>query len=338
MSGLDFTAARAGASAALGGDSATTSTPVPATSTSSPVPSSNDAVSGSVSPASETPAPQATQPELVEWELEDGSKVQVDKRLQPRLMQHKDYTQKTQTLAEEKRQLTQFQTQFQQMQQERQQFAGLLQNPQELARVLYETHGDAGLQALAQMLQGQEQPQGINENEVLTAGQMQQMMQQERQRHEAELQRARQDFQRELKEGLTATEQQIAFKREVQQYAGAFDSHVDSLFNNPEYELATDLPNAEDNLRYEVLQRKPASIDEAKAIAVEVLGQWQAKEEAKVTKRLAASAAKNASLAATGIEPPGGAPVSAATPQQNYNRKTNKIDWSNIQAQVKTRI
>lgn len=73
----------------------------------------------------ETPPPEPEIP-VIEYELEDGEKVQVPEKLKPHLMRDKDYRQKTMALAEQRKAVEQLMTQAQQVATQSQQLAPYL--------------------------------------------------------------------------------------------------------------------------------------------------------------------------------------------------------------------
>lgn len=73
-------------------------------------------------PEAEEATPEPDEP-VIEFELEDGKKVQVPEALKPHLMRDKDYRQKTMALAEQRKTLEQLTTQAQQVATQSQQMA-----------------------------------------------------------------------------------------------------------------------------------------------------------------------------------------------------------------------
>jgi len=215
---------------------------------------------------------------------------------------------------------------MQQLETERAGLENFLKNPNAILNYVVREFGPQALAALtgAGAQPGAAAPQGRNPDEIVTAGEAQQIAAAERQAVEAKLQNV-----------LESVEQRIAAKTiEIEQrqqqakHAVAISATLTDIFNsNP---VLKSIPNAEDLIRYEVAQMQPRT--EAEALdAFRSVSQGIIEEVGKHFKaqqKIAKVAEVKAKLESKSIEPPGGsAPQLQPT---SFKNKDGSVNWNAV--------
>lgn len=233
-------------------------------------------------PATPGAPPVAAAPELHEVKINGRTfKVPIDE-LRSGYQRQQDYTAKSMRLAEERRQLEASHTEAQQMRAEREQIKAFLSDRAALTEYL-------------KQLQGFDSP-----DSPVTAGQMQQLVDRQVVQRQQEMEQRFANMAAELEIKQTAT-----------QYSAEIDAtiaHV--LTQHPELKS---MRRIESLLKQEVAERHPSTIEETKALLLEV-----AKEQAEGLRNFVATEKKKAAAGSAklsaGIEPPGGTGIQRQTP------------------------
>ena len=207
-------------------------------------------------------------------------------------MRNQDYTQKTQGLADQRRELEQIAAQ---MQQREQSFTDMMKDPQKI------------LALAASQQTAQQQPQ-LTDTDVPTVGAIKQMIAQERQQTQYESQQVQQNMQQQ---------------QAVTQMENAAQQAFEKVF-----EVVPDLkevPFIEDTLKKMALSQKPDSLEKMQDALVKA-GASLSKTYG--FKQKAETKAKATSKLDAGIEPPGGSAM-PPPPDKTYGQGKT-IDWSEL--------
>lgn len=346
---IDFTALRNKASEMLDASEATpTPDPVPAAKPAEADPSvtrvkgASDG-QGSAAKPTETPveAPAAKQDEVVKTDeatpkelsvLTDDALVSVPVDGEDQVMTWKEakagfsrtakFTKSMQALAKDREAVEASQRETDTLRNERAGLENFLRNPNAILNYVVREFGPNALQVLTGQPQ-QAQP-ARNPDEIVTAGEAQQIAALERQAVEAQIQNVVKGVEQRIAEAT----QSIEAKQQQAQHAVAISSTLHDIFTtNP---VLKSIPNAEDLIRYEVAQMRPKTEAEAleafKNVAqgiVEDVGK-HFKAQQKITK----VAEVKAKLESKSIEPPGGsAPQLQPT---NYKNADGSVNWNSV--------
>jgi hypothetical protein len=278
-------------------------------------------------PVVETPA------EVKLAELSDDSLVKVIVDGEEVVMPWKDaksgisrqqkFTKSMQQLARDRETVTAQQARTQQLETERQGLENFLKNPNAVLNYVAQTFGPQALQALI----GQPQPQAVagrNPDEIVTAGEAQQIAVAERQAVERQIQ----GLQRSIEDRAVQVKAEIAHEQQKAQHAVKISSTLNEIFTeNP---VLKSIPNVEDLIRFEVSQLKPQTETEAldafkqvsKGMVEEISRHFKAQQ--KITK----VAEVKAKLESKSIEPPGGsAPQIQPT---NFKDSDGSVNWNKV--------
>lgn len=238
-------------------------------------------------------APSISEDTVLEIDV-GGEKQEVSvKDLRAGFMRNQDYTQKTQTIADQRREL---ETIAGQMQQREQAFTDMMQDPQKILAL-----------AAGQQGKAQKQPE-LADTDVPTVATIKQLMAQEREVVRAEAGQAQQQMQ----------QQQVVQQMEAAAKT-AFTKVYDAI---PDIK---DVPFVEDTLKKMALEEKPDSLEKMQAAIVKA-GSTLSKTygfKAKSEPKTAPS-----SKLKGGIEPPGGSTM-PPPPNKTYGQG-KKIDWSEL--------
>lgn len=329
MPDVDFGAIGAQVQAHLeaGGDG-TTSTNAPDASgtsapsaTPTPVPSAQPAQGQQ---AAGTPAPSAE--DLIEVQFPDGRTETIARKDLPNaILMHRDYTQKTQKLAEREKQFQPILSAAQQLAAEREQISQLFNNPQQLAKFAQETYGAEFAKLFAPQGPGL---QGVAPDDIITAQQAAEIADVRTQAYINQLQQRLQElegkFEAKTKAVVEKGIQELTDSQQIAAHQKVLDAHVQSLFEaNP---LLKAVPEMEDALRFRVYNRNPQSEAEAMKMLTE-----EADKQAKALQRQfedlnKQALAGKAKLSTHGVEPPGG--VGVQPEPQSFKKKDGSIDWN----------
>jgi hypothetical protein len=264
--------------------------------------------------------------DLIEVRFPDGRTETIARKDLPNaILMQRDYTQKTQRLAEREKQFQPILTAAQQLAQEREQITQLFSNPAALAQFAQEQYG-AEFARLFQPSDPNPIP-GVAPDDIITAQQAAQIAEQRTQAYlsglQQKLQQLESRFEGKTKEVVEQGIQQLKDSQEVATHQKALDAHVDSLFEA--HPLLKAVPEMGDALRFRVFNRNPQTQEEAmKYLSEEAVRQEKALQREFENLNKAALAGK-AKLASTGIEPPGG--VGVQPEPQSFKKKDGSIDW-----------
>lgn len=308
---------------AVGGDS---NVPTPSPSTPSTPEPTQSAATENVAPES-TPAD-----DVIEVTFSDGTKEAIKRSELPNfVLRQKDYTRKTQQLAERAKKyealeqnLPQIEAEIQYAQQMRQ----VTQNPEALLGYLVDQLGPQNaLKAFAGLMQAN--PGAYDPNDIPTYQEAEQLISKKLEDAYNRIQGLEQTFEQRLEQRLREAQTQTDYKRQEQEYANKFDTVIRKSFEEyPELE-AVDL--VEDVMRFKVSKKIENFVKiNGHEPQFEQAVQWwndAVKEQVnKLNEKFAAR--KAASPLNNSIEPAGGnRPVSLNTqPKSYYNQKTGEFD------------
>lgn len=126
-------------------------------------------------------------------------------------------------------------------------------------------------------------------------------------------------------EQLQRVAQQLKKEMIVKENAKKFDQGLNGILNGKDYESLKVIPNLEQNLRYQVWQLQPQTIDEAVEFAERIAKDWNAKLK---TVHIAEQQKVSAQKAKAKLEPSDGSPPKPGVtkPKSYINPKTGKLD------------
>ena len=127
-------------------------------------------------------------------------------------------------------------------------------------------------------------------------------------------------------EQLQRVAQQLKNEMVVKENAKRFDQGLQSVLGNKDFKALEVIPNLEQNLRYQVWQLGPQSIDEAVEFAEQVAKDWAGKLK---TIHIAEQQKVSAQKAKAKLEPSDGSPPqpkNAAKPKSFIDPKTGKLN------------
>ena len=275
-----------------------------------------------VDAASAAQLAQLSDDQLVEVTV-DGEQVRMPWREAKNGIQRQaHYTKSMQQLRTEQ---AAFQTERQSLAQastERQQLVALLENPQLLQQFVQAQYPSMLQQAQAAAAQ----QTGIDPDDIATVGQLSQLQAQAQQNIAAMQQQMEQNLQAQLQQ-VTQT---IEDRAETAKLSSSINDTIGGIFTAHPY-LKDIIPNAEQVLRYEVLQLKPTTADETLQAFKQVAEGWVENFDRQVASRSKTTVIAKANLTKNNIMPPGGSQV---TPQPQSFKKVNKmtgkteVDWA----------
>jgi hypothetical protein len=276
--------------------------------------------------ASSTKLAQLKDDDVVEVTV-DGEPVQMSwKDAKGGVMRQSHYTKSMQQLRTEQ---SQFESQ-------RQALAKDSENLQVLRNVL--TNQDLLKQFVAKqfpsLLQAQQQLQEAaaqaDPNDLATVGQIQEA--------QRSLLQQQQDAQQNFLNQLAEREEQLTRTIEDRQATAKLSTDINttikSLFSEAKH-VAQLIPNAEQVLRYEVLQLQPKTPEETLEAFKTVFGGWVENYNATVKATTKQSVIEKHKLSTNNIQPPGGAPPQPEpTSFKKVNKMTGKVevDWDKLRS------
>lgn len=231
-----------------------------------------------------------------------------------------NYTKSKQQLAAERAELEAQKTQRDRDQQELQQTRAFLNNPQLVAQYLRQT--------MPQLFQPQPEQQPVGQpHEIATIEQADRLIES---RIKGVLEQLQQVEQQTAKRIADATAQ-IQHRAETGKYIEQLQTTVSKVFE--QYPILEAMPNAEDNIRYEVAKLKPKTIEEAKEAFAQVAQGFAENLEAKWAALNKSKLAKADKLKTSRIEPPGG-----SGPQlqpANLKNTDGSVNWKSLTEMAK---
>lgn len=271
--------------------------------------------------ASQAQLAQLSDDQLVELTV-DGETVQVPwKEAKGGFQRQAHYTKSMQQLRQEQAQFNTERASLQQAQQEREAFATVLNNPELLQKFIAQQYPQ--LQVAASQVQAAAEQ--VDPNDIATVGQIQ-AAQQELLRQQ---QVAQQNFMQELaqrEEQLTRT---IEDRQATAKLSSEINSTVSGLFKEHPY-IQKLIPNADQVLRYEVLQLQPTTPEETVEAFKTVFGGWVENYKSVVAETTKQRTVEKHKLTTNNIQPPGGTPPQPTpTSFKRVNKMTGKteVDW-----------
>lgn len=247
----------------------------------------------------------------------DGQEQQVPfKELKNGYSRESVFTQRMQTVAQQRQQLEQY---FAEQQ------AQIIQAQRavELAREELQRHNP-----LQQLLQQQQQQARApkNPNEIATLGELQEAQQQLVQ----QLQQMRQQDQQAFQQALLQAQQKTQEDFEVRREQARFSDALSKVLGSEEGKLLAELnPRAESIIRFETLQMGPQSTDEAIQFMNQFVNEWSTKVKGRVQSTSAVAKAK------TVMEPPSGTPApTIRQPKAQILKKDGAVDYDSLRARA----
>lgn len=287
-------------------------------------PAPGQAASGNPNPAED----------LIEVQFKDGRVEKIARADLPNaVLMQRDYTKKTQELAEQRKQFEPIAQAYQELTAERQQVAQLFQNPQLLAQFIQKQYGPQFVQAL-QALNQPDPLAAVNSDDVVTAQQAALIAQRQAEQQanalvevvQQRLQELEQRFTEKTNVSVQAGMKQLEDSQEIAAQMKVFDAHVANLLN--EHPILQAMPEMEDAIRFRVIQREPSSPEEAKKFLTEEVERQAKAFESKFTELQKQAIAGKAKLTSHGIEPPGGQGVQPEP--KNYKTPKGETDWKSL--------
>lgn len=332
MSELDFGAISAQVTEFLGQPNAEGATPSFTREDSPVAPPASAAPPAAPVPgqvASGNPAPVE---DLIEVQFKDGRTEKLSRQqIADGVLMQRDYTKKTQELAEHRKQLEPIATAYQQLTQEQQDIQALFKDPQLLAQFINQTYGTQFSQILAQL--NQPNPlTGVQNDDVITAQQAAAIAREQTTQHVAavqqRLQELEQRFEAKTQAAVQAGMQQLETSQSVAAQQKVLDAHLTGLFEA--HPILGSIPEMEDVIRFRVISRAPSSPEEAQKMLTEEATKQVKALETKFSELQKTAIAGKQKLATHGIEPPGGQGVQPEP--RGFKTKDGGIDWKNLSA------
>lgn len=288
-----------------------------------------------VEPAAEITDPTtATQAQLAQLKDDDLVEVTVDgepvqmtwKDAKGGVMRQSHYTKSMQTLRQEQQAFEADRASLQQSQENAEVLRSLLKNPELLQQFIARQHPTL----LAQAQQLQAAAEQANPDDLATVGQIQAAQQ--------TLIAQQQQMQEQFFQELAAREEQITRSIEDKQATAKLSNDINTTIKGlfSENKAIADLiPNADQVLRYEVLQLGPTTPEETVEAFKTVFGGWVEKYNASVKATTKSTVLGKQKLTSNNIQPPGGAPPQPnPTNFKKVNPMTGKteVDWAALRA------
>lgn len=274
-------------------------------------------------PPAESPAVTAT-PEtptfnddtLVSVKI-DGVEQQVPfKELKNGYSRESVFTQRMQTVAQQRQQLEQY---FAEQQ------AQVIQAQRVVELAREELQRSNPLQQLLQQSQ-QSQKAPKNPNEIATLGEIEEAQQQLIQ----QIQQARQQDAQALQQAIQQAQYQQQQDFEIRQEQARFSNALNKVLESEEGKLLAELnPRAESIIRFETFQMGPQSTDEAIQFMNSFVNDWSTKVKGRVQTTSAVAKAK------TVMEPPSGAPApTIQQPKVQILKKDGGVNYEALRARA----
>jgi hypothetical protein len=303
----------------------------------SDTPAADAAVEQVAEPVADAPVVEASETPNIDSanaaqlaQLSDDQLVEITVDGQPVQMSWKDakggfqrqahYTKSMQQFRQEQ---TQFETERQNLQkaaEEREVLRQLLTTPELLQQYLARNPSLVQQQAALQQAAAQADP-----DDIATVGQIQSAQQELLRQQEA----MQQKFIEELAQREEALTQRIEDRQVTAKLSTDINTTIKGLFNEHPY-LQKVIPNADQLLRYEVLQLQPTTPAETLEAFKTVFGGWVENFKSTVAEANKQSVVQKHKLTSNNIQPPGGAPPQQTpTNYKKVNPMTGKteVDW-----------
>lgn len=275
--------------------------------------------------ASEAKLAQLSDDQLVEITV-DGQPVQMSwKDAKGGFQRQAHYTKSMQSLAQEKTQFAQEREALQQAATDRDVLRQLLTSPELLQQYLAKNPSLVQQQAALEQAAAQADP-----DDIATVGQIRQA--------QTELLRQQQAMQEEFVKDLEQREEALTQRIEDRQVTAKLSTDINTtikgLFSEHPH-LQKLIPNADQLLRYEVLQLQPKNPAETLEAFKTVFGGWVENFKASVAEANKQAVVARHKLSTNNIQPPGGAPPQPAPANyKKVNPMTGKteVDWNALRA------
>lgn len=265
--------------------------------------------------------------DLVEVEVGGELKTMPWSEARASIMRQQDYTRKAQQLAREREQFGAERTEMSTAVQERDAVVQLLRDEGLMRQFLAKQFPSL----LAQEQAIADASVGVDPNDIATVGQIEQARA-ELNRQVAQVQQTLQQQAQSLTERVTQTieERQLAAR-----LGGDVNATIKTLFTeNPLVEKL--IPNAEQLLRYEVMQMRPQNEAETLEAFKTVMGGWAENIKDAVAQSNKSAVVEKQKLSTNNIQPPGGStviPQKLETPMKN-----GKLDWDALRSRALDRL
>jgi hypothetical protein len=257
----------------------------------------------------------------------DGETVQMPwKEARAGIQRQAHYTKNMQSLRQEQAAFEANRTQLAQAAEQRDALAQVLQNEQLLQQFLQRQFPHL-LQQGQQIAAAAEQ---VDPSDIATVGQLQHLQQQYAQHMEQMAASVRQEIQQELINTTTELETRQATAK----LATNINGTIGEIFTSHPY-LKELIPNAEENLRFEVMRLQPTTAEETLQAFKDVAAGWVETYKRHQTSQSKQAVVAKQKLVSNNIQGPGGA---AVTPTPNTFKTTHKmtgkqdVDWKAVNA------
>lgn len=235
-----------------------------------------------------------------------------------------DYTQKTQALAEQRRQVEAERAAQQAAQDRLAQYDAFHADKNRVLGYLQQAHPE--------LFQPSQQTQQVDPNEIATVAQAREMLAAQQREFQQNLQRVGQTSEQKIAQAI----QDFRNEQQTNAYRESFKSTVKEVFN--EYPILSKVKMAEDIIRLEVRKMEPTTEAEAhEAFRTVAKAMYEELTEGFTT--LSKTKVKQAEkLKTAGIEPPGGSGIQLQPNKGAYDKGTNKLDWKGLAEQAKALV
>jgi hypothetical protein len=295
-------------------------------------PSAAGAESTNIDNASNAQLAKLSDDSLVEITV-DGQTVQMPwKDAKGGFQRQAHYTKSMQTLRQEQQAFESERQALQQAREEHGVLVNLLKSPEMLQQFIARQYPQLAQQAAVI----QQAAQNVDPGDIATVGQIQEA--------QAQLIAQQQQMQEQFMQELAAREETLTRTIEDRQATAKLSAEINTtikgLFNEHPY-IGKLIPNADQLLRYEVLQMKPGTHEEAVDAFKTVFGGWVENFKSTVSEQNKSTVLAKQKLVKNNIQPPGGAPPQQPpTDFKKVNKMTGKteVDWDRIRSAALERM
>lgn len=233
------------------------------------------------------------------------------------VMRQAKFTKEMQRIRAEEQAFATERTQLQQAAQEREALVSLLRNEDLMKQFLAKQFPNL----LAQQQAVAAAQQQVDPDDIATVGQIQAAQQNLNRQIEQVMSGIRQELQTQI---ASAT-QTIEDRQAAAKLGHEVSSTISQLFNEHPY-ISKVVPHAEQVLRYEVMNMRPSTPEEALDAIKTVFGGWVENYRAAVGETTKQSVLDKQKLVQNNIQPPGG--VAPQTQPTQFKTKDGKVDWN----------
>ena len=277
-----------------------------------------------VDTASASALAQLKDTDLVEVEV-DGQKVQMPwAEARGGVMRQAKFTKSMQQVARDREAFEAEKASIATLRQEREAMVTLLQNKDLMQQFLLKQYPELVQQAQAAAATAQS---AVDPDDIATVGQIEAVKREAAQ----QIQSLMNDFQQRLKQERDTITSDIEDRQASAKLGLEVSSTIKGLFKEHPY-LEKVIPNAEQILRYEVMNMRPQTPEEVVDAFKTVVGGWVENYKSTVQETTKQQVIQKHKLQSNNIQPPGGAPVQPQA-QSFFKKARNgqtEIDWAKL--------